>query len=97
MADQNDAGPHSGQFPFQPFDAGQVQVIGRLVEEQDVGRGSQCAGQRRAACFATGQGCRIFIAGKTEFLQQILRPGDARLCVVRTAQRMTGGPLQAGE
>jgi len=73
MADQNDAGPHSGQFPFQALDAGQVEVIGRLVEEQDVGRRSQCAGQRRAACFAAGQGRRIFVAGKAEFLEQIQR------------------------
>ena len=74
MADQDDAGAQPGQFALQPLDAGQVQVIGRLVEEQDVGRGSQCAGQRRAACFAAGQGRRIFVAGKTELLQQIQRP-----------------------
>jgi hypothetical protein len=73
MANHNDAGPQSGQFPLQPFDAGQVQVIGRLVEQQDVGRRSQSAGERRAACFATGQRHRIFVAGKTEFLEQIQR------------------------
>ena len=49
MADQNDAGPHSGQFPFQPFDAGQVEVIGRLIEEEEIGLANQFAshGDRR--------------------------------------------------
>jgi hypothetical protein len=37
MADQDDARAQFGQFALQPLDAGQVQVIGRLVEKQDVG------------------------------------------------------------
>ena len=73
MADQHDAGAHAGQLALQPLDAGQVEVIGRLVEQQDVGRRSQRAGQRRAACFAAGQRRRIFLAGKAEFLEQIKR------------------------
>ena len=58
---------------FRVRDAGQVQVIGWLVEQQDVGRRSQSAGQRRAACLTTGQRHRIFVAGKAEFLEQIQR------------------------
>jgi hypothetical protein len=37
MTDQDDAGAQLGQFTLQPLDAGQVKVIGRLVEQQDVG------------------------------------------------------------
>src|SRR5207248_2737146 len=37
MANQDDARAQFGQFALQPLDAGQVQVIGRLVEKQDVG------------------------------------------------------------
>jgi len=37
MADQDDARAQFGQFAIQLLDAGQVQVIGRLVEKQDVG------------------------------------------------------------
>ena len=55
MADQDDARAQFGQFALQPLDAGQVQVIGRLVEKQDVGRRSQGASQGRATCFAAGQ------------------------------------------
>jgi hypothetical protein len=34
MTDQDDAGAQLGQFALQPLDAGQVKVIGRLVEQQ---------------------------------------------------------------
>ena len=44
MADQHDAGAHPGQLALQPLDAGQVEMVGRLVEQQDVGRGGQRAG-----------------------------------------------------
>ena len=39
MADQHDAATHPGQLPLQPLDTGQVEMIGGLVEQQDVGRG----------------------------------------------------------
>ena len=47
MADQHDAGAHLGQLALQPLDAGQVEMIGRLVEQQDVGKRRQ--GARQAA------------------------------------------------
>jgi hypothetical protein len=37
MADQDDPRAQFGQFALQPLDAGQVQVIGRFVEQQDIG------------------------------------------------------------
>jgi hypothetical protein len=37
VADQYDAGTHPGQLALQPLEAGKVEVIGRLVEQQDVG------------------------------------------------------------
>jgi hypothetical protein len=43
-------------------------MIGRLVEQQDVGRGSERAGQRCAARLAAEQGGGVFVAGKAEFL-----------------------------
>ena len=55
VADQDDAGAHPGQLALQPLDAGQIEMIGRLVEQQDVGRGSQRAGQRGAARLAAGK------------------------------------------
>jgi len=37
MANQDDARAQFGQFALEPLDARQIQVIGRLVEKQDVG------------------------------------------------------------
>ena len=64
----------AGQLALQPFDAGEVEVVGRLVEQQDVGQRSQHPGQRGAACLSAGQRPEIFLAGKAEFLEQIEGP-----------------------
>ena len=74
VTDQHDAGPHARKFAFEPLDAGQIQMIGRLVEQQDVGRGRQHAGERRAARLAAGQRGGVLLAGQTELLQQIAGP-----------------------
>ncbi len=54
MADQDDARAQFGQFAFQPLDAGQIQVIGRFVEQQKVRGWGQGAGQCRTTRFAAG-------------------------------------------
>ena len=36
------------QQPFQPFDGGEIQMVGRLVEEQHIRLGHQCLRQRHA-------------------------------------------------
>ena len=41
---------------FQPFDGGDVEVVGRLVEEQDLGRHGQGLRQGQALFLAAGQG-----------------------------------------
>ena len=41
---------------FQPFDGGDVEVVGRLVEEQHLGRHGQGLGQGQALFLAAGQG-----------------------------------------
>ena len=73
VADQHDARAHPRQFLLQPLDAGQVEVVGRLVEQQDVGRGRQHAGQRGAPRLAAGQGGGVFVAGQAELFQQVAR------------------------
>ena len=55
VADQHDPGARAGQLALQPFDAGEVEVVGRLVEQQDVGQRSQRPRQRGAACLSAGQ------------------------------------------
>ena len=46
-------------------------MIGRLVEQQDIGQGGQRAGQGSAARLTTGQRGRVFFARETEFFEQI--------------------------
>ena len=41
-------------------------MVGRLVQQQDIGRGRQRAGQRGAARLAAGQGGGIFLAGQPQ-------------------------------
>jgi len=40
---------------LQPFDRRQVEMVGRLVEQQDVGRADQRPGEADAASFAAGE------------------------------------------
>ena len=44
VADQDDTGAHPCQLALQPLDTGQVEMVGRLVQQQDIGRGGQHAG-----------------------------------------------------
>jgi hypothetical protein len=46
-------------------------MVGRLVQQQDVGRGRQHPRQRRAAGLAAGDMRRIFLAGEPELLHEI--------------------------
>ncbi len=48
-------------------------MVGRLVQQQDIGRGRQHPRQRRAAGFAAGDVRGVFVAGEPELLHQIAR------------------------
>ena len=70
VADDHQRGAPGIEIALQPFDRGQVEMIGRLVEQQDIGVGRQHARQRGTARFAAGEFCRIFLPGKAELLQE---------------------------
>ena len=61
------------ELALQPFDGRQVEMVGRLVEQQDVGLGRQHARQRGAARLAARELRRVLVAGEAELLQQIAR------------------------
>ena len=71
MADDHQRGAAPVELALQPFDGGQIEMIGRLVEQQDVGLRRQHARKRGAARFAAGEMRRVFCAGEAELLQQI--------------------------
>ena len=59
MADQDQRPAHGFEFAFQPFDGGQIQMIGGLVQQKNVRPGRQHPRQRRAPRFAARQGVRV--------------------------------------
>ena len=55
MADHQQGPAMLAQHLLHPFDGGHVHMVGRLVQQQDVGLGIDRACQRDAACLAAGQ------------------------------------------
>ncbi len=53
MADDDHGGRAAGQFGFQPLDSGQIQMVRGFVQQQDVRRRRQRAGQSRPPRFTT--------------------------------------------
>ena len=73
VADHHDRGAAACEFLLQPFDGGKVEVIGRLVEQQDVGGGCEHARKCRPPGLAAGELGRILIAAEPELLQEVAR------------------------
>ena len=73
VADDHQRGAAGVEIALQPFDGGEVEMIGRLVEQQDIGRRRQHARERDAARFAARQMRGVFRAGEAEFLEQMAR------------------------
>ena len=71
MADQDDGRRHGAQFGFEPFDGRQVEMVGRLVEQQDVGFGGQGAGEGGASRLAAREVCGVAFRGEAQLLDQI--------------------------
>ncbi len=78
MADDDQRATPAFQFAFQPFDGRQVEMVGRFVQQQNVGRGRQHPRQRRAAGLAAGNMRRVFFAGQAELLDADSAPGNDR-------------------
>jgi hypothetical protein len=53
-----------------PFDGGQIEMIGRLVEEQNIGFGRENAGEGRAPRLAAGKFRGVLAAAKAELIEQ---------------------------
>ena len=64
VADHHQRGAAAFELALQPFDGGEVEMVGRLVEQEDVRLRRQHAGERRAARLAAGQMRRVFAAGR---------------------------------
>ena len=69
MRDNQDAAAVFLQEVLQPAQGGKIQVVGRLVEEQQVGGTQQQGGQPDTRLFAARQGCHGAIVGQVADLQ----------------------------
>ncbi len=70
VADEHDAGALARQLLLQPLDRRQVQVVGRLVQQEQVGLRRQRPGQRRAARLPARQPRRVFRPGQAQPVEQ---------------------------
>ena len=73
VTDDDQRATSAAELAFEPFDGGEVEMIGGLVEQQHVGGGSEHARKRRAARLAARQADRVLVAAKLELLQEIAR------------------------
>ncbi|MEI9888893.1 MAG: hypothetical protein WDN08_20800 [Rhizomicrobium sp.] len=80
MADQHQRRFQRRQFAFQPLDRRQIEMVGRLVEQQDVGPRRQGAGERRPPRLAARERVRCLGAGQAELAEQVI---GARRIVAR--------------
>ena len=55
VADDEAGAALAGDDALELFNGGDVEVVGWLVEQQDIGVGRECAGERGAAGFAAGE------------------------------------------
>ena len=70
MADENEGRAQAAEFLLQPFDRGQIEMVGGLVEQQHVRLGRQHAGQRRAPRLAARQIGGVFLARQPQLFEQ---------------------------
>ena len=72
VADHQKRAAVPAQHLLHPFDGRHVHMVGRLVEEEDVGLGVERAGKRYAARLAAGQPVRQPVRVEPEPLQELL-------------------------
>ena len=65
VADQHESGARLRKLLFQPFDRDEIEMVGRLVEQQNVRIGRERARQRRAARLAARQAAPDRPSGST--------------------------------
>ncbi len=73
VADQHHGRARGLEHRLQALDTDHVEMVGGLVEQENVGFGRQHAGERGAAGLAAREMRRVLVAGEAEAFQQIAR------------------------
>ncbi len=84
MADEGERRTARGQMALQPFDGDEVEVVGRLVQQEDVGFGAQRPRERRAPCLAPREMDGIGLGVEPEIAHH--RPGRVGVVVLPEAR-----------
>jgi hypothetical protein len=74
VADQHHGRPHGIELCLKPFDDGQIEMVGRLVEQQHIGLWRENARERGATAFTARQGLRVFGTREAEGIEEVLGP-----------------------
>jgi hypothetical protein len=61
VADQEDGAGEVEEVSFEPLDGGEVEVVGGLVEEEQIGLGDEQLGKREARALAAGEGGDVLL------------------------------------
>ena len=71
MADQHERRVHGVQLVLQPLDGRQIEMVGRLVEQEDVGLAAPARGPAPRGGFAARKRAGSSVAGQAELAEQI--------------------------
>ena len=71
VTDHHQRGAAAVELALQPFDRGQIEMVGGFVEQQDVRLRRQHARERGAARFAARQAGRVLAAVEPELLKEL--------------------------
>ncbi len=66
VRDEHDAGRQVAQESFEPVEAGEIEVVRRLVEQEDVEAGEQDRGQSDPRRFASRERCEFTVRASSE-------------------------------
>ena len=97
MGDGDDGALVLGEVALEPGDGLGVEVVRRLVEEQQVGRAEQQAAERDAALLAAGERRDVGVAGRqAQRVHRVLElrvevPGVGGVDLVLEARHLVGG------
>ena len=77
VRDRDDATRILGEMPLEPSDRVRIEMVGRLVEKEQVGLGEEEPAERHAPPLATRKGRDVLVAGRAP--QRVHRDVDGRV------------------
>src|SRR5690606_25862005 len=83
VADDDESRTQRCKFTLKPFDGRQIEMVGRLVEQQQIRLPRQCTGEGGTAGFTAGQACGLFLPAQSEIGEE--SAGEMFIAVPQTS------------